>query len=107
MTRIALAITLAVSSLSGQAAVLSFEGSTTTGASRILDQAGADAHGPSLLNYAGYDWTGMVVAKPGVSINQPQQIVGLEPDGDGGFDRITTPVAAGFHRAAVSGDTIA
>ncbi len=101
------ACALAALSLTGHATVLTFEGSTLTGANRSLDNDGANAHGPSLIDYAGYDWTGMVVAKPNVAINRPQQITGFVNDPDDGLVRVTTPVDAGFHRAAVSGDTIA
>ncbi|MGD9945920.1 MAG: hypothetical protein AB7S98_22050, partial [Burkholderiaceae bacterium] len=83
-------------------AVIDFEGSTTTGASRILDSDGANAHGPSLIDYAGYDWLGMAVSIPTISVNRPRQIVGIDGDGP-----ITTPVDAGFHRSAVSGSTVA
>lgn len=86
---------------------LTFEGSTTTGASRILDTDGANAHGPSLLDYAGYDWIGMAVSKPNVSVGRPQQIVGFENDPEDGPTPVTAAVDAGFHRSIVSGDTVA
>lgn len=107
MIRHTTAAALAVLSLSSHATVLTFEDSTLTGASRILGSATADAHGPSLLDYAGYAWTGMVVTKPSVSVNRPRVITGIEPDGDGGWEYETTAVDAGFHRAAVSGSTVA
>lgn len=89
------------------AAVLTFEGSTTTGASRQLDAATENAHGPSLIDYAGYDWLGMMVSRPLVSVNRPQRITGFEQDPEDGPVAITAPVETGFHRAAVSGDTVA
>jgi hypothetical protein len=93
-------------SVSASAATLDFEG-TTTGANRILDQDGANAFGPSLINFAGFDWVGMVVAKPNVAINRPQQITAIEIDPEDGPTPVTQPVDAGFHRSIVSGDTIA
>ncbi len=90
-----------------QAAVIDFEGSTVTGASRNLDQDGANMHGPSLINYAGYDWLGMSVSKPLVSVNRPRQITGFENDPEDGPIAITTPVDTGFHRSVVSGETVA
>ncbi len=92
--------------MSASAATLTFEGSTT-GANRILDQDGANSFGPSLINYAGFDWVGMAVAKPSVSIGRSQRITGFENDPEDGPIPLTEPVDAGFHRAVVSGDTIA
>jgi len=107
-------VTLGMSGTAG-AALVTFEGSTTSGANRELDVAVADFHGPSLINYAGYNWTGMMVAKPLVSVRMPQRITSVtnewDPDAgdDGKFvDKYTTEsVAAGFHRSTVSGDTVA
>lgn len=96
---------IAAFAISGQATVLTFEGATT-GANRQLGVAGADSFGPSLLNYGGYDWIGMMVAKPNVSVGRPQQIIGFEED-EGRQVPLTTPVDAGFHRSAQSGDTVA
>jgi PEP-CTERM motif len=100
-----LGATIATLAVASHATVLTFEGATT-GANRELGQATADAFGPSLLNYGGYDWIGMMVARPHVSVGRPQQITGFEED-EGRLVPLTTPVDAGFHRSAVSGDTVA
>jgi hypothetical protein len=107
MNRSLLAASIVLATTAGaNAAVIDFEG-TTTGANRQLDVATANAFGPSLIDYAGFDWVGMFVAKPNVSINRPQQIIGIEIDPEDGPTPITQPVDAGFHRSIVSGDTIA
>lgn len=92
--------------VASHAATITFEGTTTTGATRILDVDGAGIHGPSLIDYAGYDWLGFAVSKPLISVNRPRQITGFELD-EGDLIPVTTPVDAGFHRSIVSGDTIA
>lgn len=95
------------------AETLTFEGTTPSGGNRILDSDSNTIPGPSLIDYAGYDWLGMVVVKPSVSTGHPQQITGFttseNPDYDpeDGPQPITTPVDAGFHRSVVSGDTVA
>jgi hypothetical protein len=101
---------LPLASAHGQAQTLGFEGTTLDGRTRQLDVAIADAFGPSLVNYAGYDWLGMYVNKPLVSVNKPSLITGVSFEED--ESRMvpvyaTTPVDAGFHRSAVSGDTVA
>lgn len=107
MFRFLLASSLVFSmTAAAHAATITFEGTTTTGASRILDQDAANTHGPSLINYAGYDWSGFAVSKPLVSVNKPRQITGFEMD-DGDLVPVTTAVDAGFHRSMVSGDTVA
>lgn len=88
------------------AMVVDFEGSTVTGAARNLDMDGANLHGPSLIDYAGYNWVGFSVSKPGVSVNRPRQITGFVNDPEDGPTPLTTPVDTGFHRSAVSGDTV-
>lgn len=108
MLRLILASSLIFSmTAASHAATITFEGSTTSGATRTLDAAVASPlHGPSLIDYAGYDWLGLSVSKPLVSVNKPRQITGFELD-DGELVPLTTPVDAGFHRSMVSGDTIA
>jgi len=112
LSRLPAAIALLAFASGAVAQTLTFEGTTTTGANRELDLDIANAHGPSLIDYAGYDWLGMMVAKPLVSVGNPQQItvVGSEYDEDKEkfVDVYTTKaVDAGFHRSLVSGDTVA
>jgi hypothetical protein len=102
----AAAACLAITSLPASAVVLDFEG-TTTGANRQLGIATAGSFGPSLIDYAGYRWVGMFVARPLISVNRPQQIVGFENDPEDGPIPLTSPVDTGFHRSFVSGDTVA
>jgi hypothetical protein len=97
---------LALVSLPAAADVLTFEG-TTTGANRQLGVATANSFGPSLLDYAGYRWVGMFVARPLISVGRPQQIVGFDYDPEDGQVPVTSPVDTGFHRSFVSGDTVA
>lgn len=104
---LAAAAALAALLPAAQAVTLGFEGATTTGANRLLDVDGANAQGPSLIDYAGFDWVGMVVAKPLVSVGRPQRIVGFEVDPEDGPQPVLEAVDAGFHRSIVSGDTVA
>jgi len=116
LVRLSLAFALlSLAAAHSQGQVITFEGTTTNGGSRQLDVAIAgdvpSNFGPSLVDYAGYDWVGMYVNKPLVSVNRPSLITGvsLVEDDPGVFipDYTTTPVDAGFHRSAVSGDTVA
>jgi hypothetical protein len=103
---LAAAACLTLVCLPASAAVLGFEG-TTTGANRQLGVTPANTFGPSLIDYAGYRWVGMFVARPLVSVGRPQQIVGFEIDPEDGPVPVTSPVDTGFHRSFVSGDTVA
>lgn len=104
-----------LASATSQAQVINFEGTTTNGGSRQLDVSTAGSipsnFGPSLIDYAGYNWLGMYVNKPLISVNKPGQITGtvLVEDDPGVFitEYTTTPVDTGFHRSLVSGDTVA
>jgi PEP-CTERM motif len=101
--------TLPLMLATAHAQVLTFEGSTT-GVNRQLDGIGATATGPSLIDYAGYDWVGMQVNKPLVVVNRPGLITAVTTEEDEGEIvnvYTTTPVDTGFHRSAVSGDTVA
>lgn len=92
------------------AEVITFEGTTPLGASRTLDSDAANAFGPSLINYAGYDWVGMQVTQPLVSVGNPRLITGVTFEEDEGRlvpNYTTTEVAAGFDRSIVSGNTVA
>jgi hypothetical protein len=111
-TRLLSAFITSVSLIAGPALAqgITFEGATVSGASRILDLDGANAQGPSLVDYAGYDWLGMAVSKPLVSVNRPQVITGVTTEEDEGkLVNIysTSTVDTGFHRSIVSGDTVA
>lgn len=102
------AVAVVATTATAHAAVIDFEGTTLTGAARNLGQAPADQHGPSLVNYAGFDWGGgWAVSKPLVSVNRPRQITAVTIDEEGERSYETTPVDAGFHRSMVSGETVA
>ncbi len=101
---------LSFAAASSHAGVITFEGSTPLGASRALDSDPANAFGPSLINYAGYDWSGMQVTQPLVSVGNPRQITGVTFEEDEGRlvpNYSTVAVDAGFDRSIVSGNTVA
>lgn len=109
--RSALATALfSLAAATSHAGVITFEGSTPLGASRALDIDPANTFGPSLINYAGYDWSGMQVTQPLVSVGNPRKITGVTYELDEGRlvpDYETVEVNAGFDRSIVSGNTVA